>query len=262
MARSREVGIIKSCTLAAAFAISMALPAHADDKLNLSANIALTTDYRFRGISQTDEGPAVQGGFDATWKFFYVGVWASNLDWGSLPTNSGGSENYADIEMDWYGGIRPTWKGITFDLGVIYYSYPGACDDRCNVGEPDYVEFKAGASYTFNQKLTVGLTNYYSPDNTGETGNNDVLEFGAGYAFGWKIFNFFSPTISGVYGHQWGEEHDGGFDYDYWNVGLTLAFMDHWSADVRYWDTDDSIYPDSGIFASGPTVVGTIKATF
>ena len=43
--------------------------------------MALTTEYVFRGFSQTEEGPAVQGGYDVTCNIFYAGVWASNLDW-------------------------------------------------------------------------------------------------------------------------------------------------------------------------------------
>ncbi len=54
-----------------------------------------------------------------------------------------------------------------------------------------------------------------------------------GYAFAGKLFNFFSPTISGVVGYQW-VRRDSPTDYTYWNAGLTLGFMDHWSADVRY----------------------------
>ena len=57
----------------------------------LSANVALATEYVFRGISQTAEGPSIQGGFDATCGMFYAGVWASNLDWGVSGT---------DIEID------------------------------------------------------------------------------------------------------------------------------------------------------------------
>ena len=58
-----------------------------------SANVGLTTDYIFRGYSQTDEGPAIQGGMDVTWNIFYAGVWGSNLDFGS----DGNGGDVADI---------------------------------------------------------------------------------------------------------------------------------------------------------------------
>jgi uncharacterized protein (TIGR02001 family) len=265
--RGREAGTLKLCILGAAMMGALALPAQADDKLDLSANVALTTDYIFRGFSQTAENPAIQGGFDATWKFLYVGVWASNVDFGALPSvASGNPKDVASIEIDWYGGIRPTWQGFTFDVGVIYYTYPGACDSKCVVGaapgsDLDYVELKTGISYTFAEKLTVGVVNYWTDDNTGGIGENDVLELGAGYAFGSKLFNFFSPSVSGLVGWQWGDESKGGFDYTYWNIGLTLGFLEKFSADVRYWDTDISGCT-GGVLSCDERVVGTLKAAF
>ena len=53
-----------------------------EERCKHSANVALTTEYVFRGFSQTAEGPAIQGGYDLTCGIFYAGVWASNLDWG------------------------------------------------------------------------------------------------------------------------------------------------------------------------------------
>ena len=75
--------------------------------------------------------------------------------------------NDAEIEVDWYAGIKPTWGRPTFDFGVIYYTYPGANDFA---SELDYVELKAGVSGEVFDKLTAGATVYYSPDYTGEIG--------------------------------------------------------------------------------------------
>jgi uncharacterized protein (TIGR02001 family) len=234
-------------------AITEAAPTH---KLSLSANVALTTDYVFRGISQTSENPAIQGGFDASYNIFYAGVWASNLDFGGGPFG----QDVADIEIDYYAGIKPKWGKFTFDIGGIYYSYPGACESVCGTGELDYFELKTGVSTTlFNDKLAVYLNNYWSPENTGEIGDNDVLEFGAAWSF--NKWGMFTPTLSGLVGNQWGDEGDGGFDYTYWNVGLTLGFAEKFSVDVRYWDTDISGC-GSGVFACDERVVGTLKAVF
>ena len=225
---------IKSCVLGLALSAALGLPAQAQDKkLDLSATATFTTDYVFRGISQTSENPAVQGSFDATYGIFYLGMWGSNLDFGG----NGFGGDVADNEIELDGGITPG-------------------------GEFDYFELKTGVSYTFAEKLTVSLTNYWSPEYTGEVGNNDVLEVGVGYAFAGKLFNFFTPSIDALYGHQWGEKSAGGVDYSYWNVGLTLGFLDHWSADVRYWDTDDLSCPSSGVFACDGRVVGTVSASF
>jgi len=75
---------------------------------------------------------------------------------------------------------------------------------------------------------------------------------------------FFTPTVSGVVGQQWGDTNDGGIDYTYWNVGLTLAVWDKpaLTFDVRYWDTNVSGCTDrAGFNDCGPRVVGTMKAS-
>ncbi len=92
----------------------LAFPAQAQDKkLTLSGTAALTTDYIFRGVSNTDENPAVQASFDAAYGMFYAGVWGSNTDFGD------------GIEIDYYAGIKPTWGKFTFDIAGLYYTYPG-----------------------------------------------------------------------------------------------------------------------------------------
>ena len=79
-----------------------------------------------------------------------------------------------------------------------------------------------------------------------------------------KLFNFFTPSISGTVGFQ--SYEDIASDYTYWNAGLTLGFLEHWSADIRYYDTD---YSKNGcVLNSGlrdgcdARAVGTVKATF
>ena len=95
-----------------------------------AGNVTLASDYRFRGISQGDRSPAIQGGFDiAAENGLYFGTWASNV------TFSG-----ASIEMDFYAG----WGGeinenTAIDVGVLWYTYP---EDDANP-DLDYVEFYA-----------------------------------------------------------------------------------------------------------------------
>jgi uncharacterized protein (TIGR02001 family) len=86
---------------------------------SFSANAGLFTDYRFRGISQTNKQPAFQGGFDFSHKLgFYVGNWNSNVD--------SGLYNGANLEMDFYGGYKGSYKDFSYDAGVLYYYYPGS----------------------------------------------------------------------------------------------------------------------------------------
>ena len=84
------------------------------------------------------------------------------------------------------------------------------------------------------------------------------------YAFQGKLFNFFSPTVSGLFGYQTFE--DIAPDYTYWNAGLTLGFWDHYSFDVRYWDTDvsatDCVILSFERGGCDARAVGTLKAVF
>jgi len=247
MARRREVGIIKACVLGTALAVGLATAAQAgDNKLTFTGSATFTTDYMFRSVSQTSSGPAVQPEFDATYGIFYAYMWGSNI--------TGGDH----IEIDYGGGITPKWWGIDFNFAFLGYTYPGAT-------ELDYFELRSSAAHTFN-KLTLSIGNWWSPDNFGVGTESDAVEFGAAYAFSGKLFNFFSPSISGVVGEQFYENDILGGDYTYWNAGLTLGFLDHWSADVRYYDTnysDENCLANSGARGNcDARVVGALKATF
>ena len=111
---------------------------------------------------------------------------------------------------------------------------------------------------------TLGVINYWSPDYFGEVGDSDAIEGSIAYAFSGKLFNFFSPSISGGVGYWWFDQLT--TDYTYWNAGLTLGFMDHWSVDVRYYDTDygqvDCLSLIGNQNSCDARVVGAIKATF
>jgi len=104
---------------AVALAAALALPGIAsaqDAPIPISANLTFTTDYVFRGISQTNEKFAVQGGFD--WESaatgIYVGTWASNV-----------SFDEASVELDAYAGWKKSWGDWGLDLGYLHYDYPG-----------------------------------------------------------------------------------------------------------------------------------------
>jgi uncharacterized protein (TIGR02001 family) len=100
--------------LAAALALT-SLPAAAD----LAFNASLTSDYRYRGISQTRLKPALQGGVDYSAGAFYLGAWGSTIKW---VKDAGGD---ASAEFDLYGGYKTEIaSGLTLDVGVLQYLYP------------------------------------------------------------------------------------------------------------------------------------------
>jgi uncharacterized protein (TIGR02001 family) len=247
MARgSREVGTLKLGILSAALVVGLAFPAQADDKkLTLTGSASFTTDYMFRSISNTDQEPAVQPEFDLTYGMFYAYIWGSNTAFGD------------NIEIDYGIGITPKWKNITFNIAGLEYTYPGANS------EIDYFELKTGATWA-SGAWSLAVNNYWSPDNFQTFGDSDAIEGTVGYAFSGKLWNFFTPSVSGTFGFQSYDKVAS--DYTYWNAGLTLGFLDHWSADIRYYDTDYSqgecLIQSGGRENCDARAVGTIKATF
>ena len=123
----------------------------------VSGNVALTTDYRFRGISQSDESVAVQGGFALGFENgIYIGTWGSSVD---FDTNGDGFDG--SLELDYYAGWAGDIgdSGFGIDVGYYYYDYPGDDD-----AEGDYQEFAVGLSFA-----DLGVTVVYSDDYYGET---------------------------------------------------------------------------------------------
>jgi uncharacterized protein (TIGR02001 family) len=221
---------------AAADGYEVAAPAAADEgrKFTYSFNIGVTSDYVFRGISQNDNDPTMQGGVDLAYGILYAGAWGSGI-------NFQAGLNDADLEVDWYGGIKPTWGPATFDFGVIYYSYPSESFFAPAAGGPDlnYVELKAGVSGTIHEKLALGGTIYWSPDYFAETGSVWTFEGTAGYTF--QQIGVFTPSVTGAVGYQTSSDADydawNGFDnYWYYNAGLALA-VEKLTFDFRYWGT-------------------------
>ncbi len=113
--------LILSTLMAATAAMAQAKAPEPD--YTLAYNVGAVSDYRFRGISQTSKGAAVQGGVDFTAKSgVYLGAWASNVKW--VKDFNGASKG--SYELDLYGGYKgEIAPGLGFDIGAITYQYPG-----------------------------------------------------------------------------------------------------------------------------------------
>jgi uncharacterized protein (TIGR02001 family) len=215
-----------------------------------AANVGVTSDYVFRGISQSHENAAVQGGVDFTCGRFYAGVWASSV-----------FADEAVAEANLYGGFRHTTGPVNWDAGFIYHTYPGEPSDS-GLGFGNYVELKLGASGNVWQGGTLGGTVYFAPDYRGFLGDTVTLE--ATFSQTLPKVDRFSPSFSAAYGNVRLTDHD--FDYSYWNVGLTIGFLERWSLDLRYWDSNLS-KDDCGGLTDNTALcddrfVATVKYTF
>jgi uncharacterized protein (TIGR02001 family) len=219
-----------------ALAAVTAAPAFAQE-VTVSGNVALATDYAFRGVSQTDESPAIQGGFDAAFgdSGFYAGTWASNINFGT----GGGN-----LELDVYGGYKFALGPVAMDVGVIGYYYPGASDDAA---ELDYYEGYVKPSIALSEQFTLGGAVYWSPEFTGESGDGVYYEVNGAFVASPEL------TFSGAVGMQ--SVDAAGFfagedDYTTWNAGGTYSAMGL-GFDLRYVGTDvdnAAIYDDRVIF--------------
>ena len=219
-------------TFACAAAVAVLLTAgaaSAQDSPEVAWNLGVTSDYVFRGYSQTSEDPAIFGGVDVTAGSFYAGAWASNVDFG----------DDTDAEVDIYGGYRTEVSGFAVDVGVVGYLYvsqPAGADY-------DYAEFKAAASRAFGP-VTLGAAVYWSPDFFGADEEATYVEANAAFSPAAKW------TVSGAVGHQ---ALDVNADYATWNAGVAYAVTDNVAIDVRYHDTDVT-----GVL-SDDRVVGALK---
>ena len=150
--------------LSAALLASVAAPAA---QAQFSANIGAVTDYRFRGISQTNKKPALQGGLDYAFSNgLYVGTWASTVTKDLYPAGAG-------LELDFYGGWKKELaKDLTLDLGVLYYWYPsaayytygaaGTANTAKSGNKFNNTELYIGASYKwFSAKYSYATSNYF-----------------------------------------------------------------------------------------------------
>ena len=130
----------------------------------LTGNLTITTDYRFRGLSQSYGLPAVQGGIDwAHESGFYLGNWNSSVSGNQYP-------NGASLEMDFYGGFKfPLGKDITGDVGVLYYYYPGAFFNGFAPNKPKYDNLEVyfgGVAGPFSAKVYVAVSDFFGLDET------------------------------------------------------------------------------------------------
>lgn len=201
--------VLKYALPALAIAGSSSFIAPAAQAAEVSGNVALVTDYRFRGISQSDSKPSIQGGFDIAFDSgFYLGTWGAAVDFdcSSDPVNSCGGAN-GGLELDYYGGYSHTFAGgVGIDVGYIYYDYPqdeGVLGDYEEVyGNVSFGGFSAGFAYSDEYWLETG----------------EILYLNAGY----------SLTLPG----DWGLGFlVGQVDYD--EVGYTLTDKHvHWAVSL------------------------------
>lgn len=217
-----------------------------------SATVTGATDYDFRGITLSAKNPQLAGSLDYSHdNGAYVGVWASNVDFGDCC-----DEN---VEIDYYGGY--TWgaeDGPNYDLGMVWYSYPGADLEGENLDYPEtyisvtngWFEGKAWYSWDYNSS---GKTGFY-------------LETNGTHALPWwelSLLGHFGYST----GNYWSKDN---LEYYDWSVGLGRTFG-HFDVGLKYIDgsdlddldeTDPGGDLDHDVFSTDPKVYLSVSTTF
>jgi uncharacterized protein (TIGR02001 family) len=225
---------------------------------NFSNTVYLTTDYVFRGVSFTEEDPAIQGSFDyAHPSGFYAGVWGSN--WDGFGTES-------ELELDWYLGYANALGPVDYDMGALYYTFPGAEDAGV---ELDYFEPYLKLTHAFESiplSPTVGASYNFSPDYSGDDDNSHyvlgtldlVLPEEIGLGFGIAHLDVEGDSLSGF---------QGGYSYTHYQVNVSKT-IESFTFDLTYYDTSSDCEDEYGgpilLNASvcTPGAVFTISRTF
>lgn len=220
----------------------------ADD--GVSANVTFTSDYVFRGISQTDESFAVQGGFDYSFgNGVYLGTWASTIDDAGF--------NGATAEIDLYAGVSGSLgdSGLGWDLNAVYYYYPDQTGSDVNI---NFIEINPSLTWSGIGGLTASLGVAYSNDYFFESGDSFYYSLNASMPLMNKL------TVAAHVGHQTIEENDtfGVPDYTDWSLGVSTNLVGlGWS--LAYIDTtvdDDECFSGSNLCDA--TAVVSVSKSF
>ena len=213
----------------------------------VTANLSLVSDYRFRGISQTNYQPAIQGGFDyAHESGLYVGNWNSTISWIANTTGNGVK---APLEMNFYGGLKKEFLGAGFasDFGVLQYYYNQTGGNYNNmILNPNTTEIYLAQNYAFGPvsgfgKVNYGLTNIFGiPNSSGSYYLDLTSNLDTGF---WGI------SLNGHIGYQYvaGQPSTsnsvttvgaGTLSYTDWKLGATKDFGGGLSLSAAYVSTN------------------------
>lgn len=214
---------LAACVTAAALLAPTASARAADlgGGLSLSGGAALVSDYRFRGISLSDEDPAVQGTLTLSHDSgFYAGTWASTID--DTPV-------FGDVEVDFYGGwAGDVAPGTRLDVGLTYYFYPGG---DSAFGNSDYAEPYAKLSHVFGPVTgTAGIAYAWEQSALGDRDNTYLFTDFAAALPGTPV------TLKAHAGYSDGSLAPTGSYWD-WSLGADATFGPV-TAGIAYVDTD------------------------
>jgi uncharacterized protein (TIGR02001 family) len=237
-------------------AFAQAAPAAAPEPSPVTANVTVVSDYRFRGISQSNQKPAIQGGFDyAHESGFYIGNWNSSISW----ISDGNPSVSAPIEMNFYGGFKKELiaPGFASDIGVLQYAYP-TVGSLTAIVNPNTTEIYAAQNFTAGSvtgflKFSYAVSNTFGNQNSSGSYYPDLtVNYDTGI---WGIglnahvgYQYIAGTANGA-----SASNSSLYSYTDWKIGLTKDFGGGLSGAVAYIDTNAKTLANGSYAYTGPT---------
>lgn len=215
----------------------------------ISANVTLASEYVYRGISQTREKLALQGGFDyAHSSGLYIGTWGSNVNW----LQDAGASN--SLEIDVYGGYKGAINDdFSYDVGYLHYEYPGSYPAGFTSPNTDEL-YVAGTYKMFTLKYSHSLSNLFGfADSKGSSYIDASANFDLGSGFS-----------LGLHAGRQKVSNNSGYSYTDYKIGLSKDFGGGLSVTGAYIDTNakDGAYvylPSSTALSDGRFVLSATK---
>ena len=223
------IALAAAATLSSGTALAQApAPAAAPDFV-VTGMFGITSDYRFRGISQNDLDPAFQGGFDVAHSSgLYFGTWGSNVSTWTAGTGS--------FEMDLYGGYKTTVGDIGVDVGVIAYMYPGTTASGRSETEEAYIGFTYGPA-VFKTSYTLGK-NYFASTSSGQDASGTIYY---DLTLSQEVAPKLVASIHAGYTDYKLDTAASKFSYADYNVGLTYDLGNGFSTSAKYFWNDAKV---------------------
>jgi len=262
-------------------AFAQAAPASAPEVSPITANVTVVNDYRYRGLTQSNFKPAIQGGFDyAHESGFYIGNWNSSISWigdnygpsGGFTGkgNSSSTQVSSQIEMDFYAGFKKELigEGFASDLGLLQYYYPtsGIPNTAGFTANPNTTEIYAAQNFTFGPltgfaKVSYAVSTLFGTVNSSGSYYPDLtMNYDTGV---WGL------TLNGHVGYQYvagnvknsstnwlnnsvpnGTTNSSLYSYTDWKLGVTKDFGGGLSGALAYVGTNASVYKGAYAYTS------------
>jgi len=256
MGTAKKVALtVRAAELLSSFAISSVYAADdVPEASPLTVNGTVTNDYRYRGISQSNLQPAIQGGIDYVHNSgFYLGNWNSSVNWtaNSATIVAGGKNVSTTVEVDFYAGYKYAWStGFTADIGVVQYYYPTDNPTSNPTGflqTTNTTEIYAAQNFTFDAftgflKFSYAVTPLFGEPNSAGSNYTDLT---INYDTRW-----WGLSLNAHVGYQYvagnlaevRASNNGVYSYTDWKLGVTKDFGNDLSATLSYVATNAKNY--------------------